>query len=120
MRMDAKSCTHRTVDSHPHTLDFRCIFFIEINLKLISPGGYGTLEELLEVITWAQLGIHHKPVRIKTLNYLHLIIRLNVINNSINHSKLSEEANTHMMPCTYVCSNVVVMSPNSLLSPSTP
>lgn len=25
-------------------------------------GGYGTLEELLEVITWAQLGIHHKPV----------------------------------------------------------
>ena len=25
-------------------------------------GGYGTLEELLEVITWAQLGIHKKPV----------------------------------------------------------
>lgn len=28
-------------------------------------GGYGTLEELLEVITWAQLGIHDKPVRMK-------------------------------------------------------
>ncbi|KAF5473924.1 hypothetical protein F2P56_005871 [Juglans regia] len=26
------------------------------------PGGYGTMEELLEVITWAQLGIHRKPV----------------------------------------------------------
>ncbi|KAG8378051.1 hypothetical protein BUALT_Bualt08G0097900 [Buddleja alternifolia] len=26
------------------------------------PGGYGTMEELLEVITWAQLGIHDKPV----------------------------------------------------------
>ncbi|KAG6532666.1 hypothetical protein ZIOFF_006516 [Zingiber officinale] len=26
------------------------------------PGGYETLEELLEVITWAQLGIHKKPV----------------------------------------------------------
>ncbi|THU43899.1 hypothetical protein C4D60_Mb02t01720 [Musa balbisiana] len=26
------------------------------------PGGYGTLEELLEAITWAQLGIHDKPV----------------------------------------------------------
>ncbi|KAJ0623082.1 putative LOG family protein [Helianthus annuus] len=26
------------------------------------PGGYGTLEELLEMIAWSQLGIHDKPV----------------------------------------------------------
>lgn len=25
------------------------------------PGGYGTLEEFAEVITWSQLGIQHKP-----------------------------------------------------------
>ncbi|OMO57840.1 Cytokinin riboside 5'-monophosphate phosphoribohydrolase LOG [Corchorus olitorius] len=26
------------------------------------PGGYGTMEELLEMITWSQLGFHQKPV----------------------------------------------------------
>ncbi|KAI3501723.1 hypothetical protein L1887_29703 [Cichorium endivia] len=26
------------------------------------PGGYGTMEEVLEMITWSQLGIHKKPV----------------------------------------------------------
>jgi hypothetical protein len=25
------------------------------------PGGYGTLEEFCEVLTWAQLGLHQKP-----------------------------------------------------------
>ncbi|KAG8375690.1 hypothetical protein BUALT_Bualt10G0126600 [Buddleja alternifolia] len=28
------------------------------------PGGYGTLEELLEMITWAQLGIHKKLIKV--------------------------------------------------------
>lgn len=28
------------------------------------PGGYGTLEELAEITTWAQLGLHNKPIGI--------------------------------------------------------
>jgi hypothetical protein len=29
---------------------------------IAMPGGYGTLEELFEVVTWAQLNYHRKPV----------------------------------------------------------
>ena len=39
------------------------------------PGGYGTLEELLEVITWQQLGFHNKPIGVLNINgfFDHLI-----------------------------------------------
>ena len=41
------------------------------------PGGFGSFEELLEMITWAQLGIHRKPVAILNVSgYYDSLIQL--------------------------------------------
>lgn len=32
------------------------------------PGGFGTLEELAEITTWAQLGLHQKPIGLLNVN----------------------------------------------------
>ena len=40
------------------------------------PGGFGTLEEFCEVVTWTQLGLHAKPCGIlNVLNYYSPLLR---------------------------------------------
>lgn len=40
------------------------------------PGGFGTMDELFEVITWGQLGIHRKPIGIlNTAGYFDPLLR---------------------------------------------
>ena len=35
---------------------------------IILPGGFGTLEEFFEVLTWLQLGLHTKPIGVLNIN----------------------------------------------------
>lgn len=54
------------------------------------PGGFGTMEELFEILTWAQLGLHHKPIGIlNTNNYYQPLLQL--VENMINEGLLKAE-----------------------------
>src|SRR5437762_3041605 len=51
------------------------------------PGGLGTYEELCEVLTWAQLGIHHKPCGcLNVLGYFDPFARL--LDHAVNEGFL--------------------------------
>lgn len=46
-----------------HTMHERKSLMVELADGFIAmPGGFGTFDELFETITWAQLGIHAKPI----------------------------------------------------------
>lgn len=59
-----KEVAHQGLTEHRvvQTMHERKAQMAELSDGFIAmPGGFGTLEELFEVITWAQLGIHKKP-----------------------------------------------------------
>jgi len=54
------------------------------------PGGFGTFEEILEAITWSQLGIHAKPVVLLNVNGFWNPLR-DLVDNAIKESFILEK-----------------------------
>ncbi|XVF44465.1 hypothetical protein PTKIN_Ptkin02bG0123100 [Pterospermum kingtungense] len=47
----------------------RLLMMMELSDAFIAlPGGFGTLEELFQMISWAQLNIHSKPIGVLNIN----------------------------------------------------
>ena len=38
------------------------VMFMNADAVVVLPGGAGSLDEFFEVLTWRQLGLHHKPI----------------------------------------------------------
>jgi hypothetical protein len=63
--------------SHPGLMDLTVVHTMHERKALMAdradgfimlPGGYGTMDEFFEVLTWTQLGIHLKPCAILDVN----------------------------------------------------
>ena len=65
------------------------------------PGGFGTLEELFEMLTWAQLGLHKKPIAILNINGFYN--PLNVMIQTMVDKGFLKEVNQQML---LVCDNI--------------
>ena len=65
---------------------------------LALPGGLGTFEELFEILTWAQLGFHHKPVAVLNVNgYFDPL--LDLMDRAVRDGLLRSENRALLMVC---------------------
>ncbi len=80
--LKTKEVVHTGLDELITTQDMheRKLTMNELSDTFIAlPGGFGTFEELFEIVTWAQLGLHRKPIGLLNINgfYDDLINMLN-------------------------------------------
>lgn len=85
--------------AHPQVEDMRVVDSMHTRKALMAelsegfialPGGLGTFEELLEILTWAQLDFHNKPIALLNLNdYYSSLIQL--MDKSVNEGFMKLE-----------------------------
>lgn len=69
--MGARETAHPTIQEL-HVVDSmhtrKMKMFESSDAFIIMPGGFGTLDEFIEVLTWKQLGMHKKPIILVNIN----------------------------------------------------
>lgn len=90
---------HETTTMHER----KALMYNRSDAFIALPGGYGTLDELCEVVTWSQIGVHAKPSVLLDVDgfwdpFLSLLDRMvetgfvKPLNRELLHSEPSPEA----------------------------
>ena len=74
------------------------------------PGGFGTLEEFFEMLTWAQLGLHKKPIAI--LNTDGFFDSLNELIQTMVDKGFLKEVNQKMLLISYDIDDLLLQMKN--------
>lgn len=82
--LDAREVSHKTITEllivgDMHTRKRK--MYELCDAAIVLPGGYGTLDELFEMITWNNLSIHDKNIYILNINgfYDHLLAHIEIM-----------------------------------------
>ena len=60
------------------------------------PGGWGTMEELFEMLTWSQLGLHNKPIGLLNVNGFYDALKA-LTDNMVTEGFLNEYVNAKLL-----------------------
>ena len=80
-----------------NTMHERKLKMHELSDGIITlPGGWGTMEELFEMLTWGQLGLHNKPVGLLNINGYYDALKA-LTDNMVTEGFLNEFVNATLL-----------------------
>jgi len=90
--LETKEIAHEGITQmiRVNTMHERKLKMHELSEAAITlPGGFGTMEEMFEMLTWAQLGLHQKPVGLLNINGYYDGLKV-LVNNMVQEGFLGE------------------------------